>query len=858
MTRPSFAPALRHQIAIAAVFSAMLILALLLASNSALAAGVSGQIGRPWTPSAEFEGKELLELEQVGIDPSDGSVFIANSDVNFEKTIIRKFSAAGVFEGAVTLSGRGYVGIAVDPVIHQFYIVADASAKTEAQKILAFSTIPVAEQLVPAAVSELPLPEGLKNPQELVLNPSTGALVVVAKGESGSTVLQRVDVDRATGIGTVSGRFVAEEEALARAVTINKAGETYVVSKFEQSLPEPITAEVLPAEFSASSTPTPVPGFKAFIEAEDTEGNGTPLIIRGPNPKANFGPQVAVSTSATGEDTLYWKVEAATEEIVIESFSVGGKERLGVFGGGSSPGECTISSPAAALVGEEDGNLAVLDQGTILGSQGAPLEISPSAYQFGPGGSGCPAPTPGFKLESEGHTVTSVQSGSAGSTVTFNGAETALNAAPALEGGTWKVEGPEEFSEPITGSSPTLSHKFRVPGHYTIRLTIEAEVVAEHLKKVFSAQPRTLEVTPNPSLSLPSVTGVTPAGGSTAGGTEVTITGSNLSDTAEVKFGSTPVICAETKATCEVISDTEVKATSPALPVGTVDVHAITGAGESPTNAPADEFTTAVPPEVSGVSPNKGPAAGGTEVTITGTNLTDVTEVKFGTVGVVCTDSVSTCKVESDTEIKATTPAMPAGELDVHAVDGAIESPTAAPADVFTAVPAKFTLTVAKAGTGAGTVSSSPGGINCGTACAASFNEHTSVTLTATAASGSTFVGWEGACSGTTSPCVVPMNAAETVTATFNTNPPTDENKTPENKTENKTTPENKTTTPVETHPGPGPGPTKTKAEILAAQRKAALKKCQKLKGKAKGMCVKKANQIGKPKPKKAKKPKKK
>ncbi|HTN72491.1 MAG TPA: fibronectin type III domain-containing protein, partial [Methylomirabilota bacterium] len=74
------------------------------------------------------------------------------------------------------------------------------------------------------------------------------------------------------------------------------------------------------------------------------------------------------------------------------------------------------------------------------------------------------------------------------------------------------------------------------------------------------------------------------------------------------------------------------------------------------------------------------------------------------------------------------------------------------------------TLTVAK--NGSGTVTSSPAGINCGTVCSQSYNSGTSVTLTATAAAGSTFTGWSGACSGTGS-CAVTMDAAKSVTATF-------------------------------------------------------------------------------------------
>jgi beta-galactosidase len=77
-------------------------------------------------------------------------------------------------------------------------------------------------------------------------------------------------------------------------------------------------------------------------------------------------------------------------------------------------------------------------------------------------------------------------------------------------------------------------------------------------------------------------------------------------------------------------------------------------------------------------------------------------------------------------------------------------------------------LTVAKGGTGVGTVTSTPAGIACGSTCSASYASGTSVTLTAAAASGSTFGGWSGACGGTSSICTVAMSAARSVTATFN------------------------------------------------------------------------------------------
>jgi uncharacterized protein (DUF2141 family) len=86
----------------------------------------------------------------------------------------------------------------------------------------------------------------------------------------------------------------------------------------------------------------------------------------------------------------------------------------------------------------------------------------------------------------------------------------------------------------------------------------------------------------------------------------------------------------------------------------------------------------------------------------------------------------------------------------------------------FNQAPASnFTLTVSKNGTGSGTVTSNPAGINCGSTCSANFAQGSTVTLSATPASGSSFAGWSGACSGTGS-CTVTMDAAKSVTATFN------------------------------------------------------------------------------------------
>jgi hypothetical protein len=77
------------------------------------------------------------------------------------------------------------------------------------------------------------------------------------------------------------------------------------------------------------------------------------------------------------------------------------------------------------------------------------------------------------------------------------------------------------------------------------------------------------------------------------------------------------------------------------------------------------------------------------------------------------------------------------------------------------------TLTVTKLGSGTGTVTSSPPGINCGADCSEAYAFGTPVTLTAQAGSGSRFDGWGGACSGSSPTCSVTMSSDRSVTATF-------------------------------------------------------------------------------------------
>src|SRR5205823_4372285 len=89
-----------------------------------------------------------------------------------------------------------------------------------------------------------------------------------------------------------------------------------------------------------------------------------------------------------------------------------------------------------------------------------------------------------------------------------------------------------------------------------------------------------------------------------------------------------------------------------------------------------------------------------------------------------------------------------------------------------TSVRANFRLrtlvTVVKLGNGTGTVTSIPAGINCGTDCSEAFFDGKPVTLSAVAGTGSSFAGFTGCTSNTSSCTFIPTGTNQTIFTTFN------------------------------------------------------------------------------------------
>jgi hypothetical protein len=188
----------------------------------------------------------------------------------------------------------------------------------------------------------------------------------------------------------------------------------------------------------------------------------------------------------------------------------------------------------------------------------------------------------------------------------------------------------------------------------------------------------------------PSVTLVAPSTGSTSGGTDVVISGVNFLSGATVLFGGALAT------NVAVDSLNQIRATTPAHPIGLVDVIVRNPDSQTGTSANAFTFEPAPAPTVQSLSPSSGPSAGRTTVTITGANFMSGVTVLFG--GVVATS----LQLISPTEIRAVTPARAAGLVDVTVRNPDNQSATLARSFGFIAPPTASSVSPNKGSTAGG------------------------------------------------------------------------------------------------------------------------------------------------------------
>ena len=144
-----------------------------------------------------------------------------------------------------------------------------------------------------------------------------------------------------------------------------------------------------------------------------------------------------------------------------------------------------------------------------------------------------------------------------------------------------------------------------------------------------------------------TVTSISPPTGPSAGGTSVTITGTNFAPGATVSFGLS------TATKIVVVSSSQITATTPPQVGGSANVTVINQAGTSGSLAGGFLYTSPPPstkPQLNVVVPNTGSPEGGTAVTISGNNFASGLTVTIG-------GSPATVTSRSSVSIQATAPA---------------------------------------------------------------------------------------------------------------------------------------------------------------------------------------------------------
>ena len=205
----------------------------------------------------------------------------------------------------------------------------------------------------------------------------------------------------------------------------------------------------------------------------------------------------------------------------------------------------------------------------------------------------------------------------------------------------------------------------------------KAEVVVTDADGTSSGGPDYTFVTP------PTVTSLSPAEGTTAGGTTVKIKGTGFVKGAKVKIGGEA-------SSVVFVSATELTAKTAAHAAGTAEVEV---SEDNVTQSSTVEYTFAVPATVTKVEAAEGTTAGGTSVKITGTGFVSGAKVTIGS-------EATSVTVVSATEITAKTAAHVAGKEEVVVTNGEVSSSSGVDYTYFT--PPTVTSISPKEGTTAG------------------------------------------------------------------------------------------------------------------------------------------------------------
>ena len=473
----------------------------------------------------------------------------------------------------------------------------------------------------------------------------------------------------ATWITVVNGQTTTSVSAALGV----KAGDGAITGKVTDALGTG-SAGICVSAFAVGHGPPALPAAAAFTESNGTytlTSNGTAALAAGTY-QVEFDPSCAGINPNNASVQWYNGVStegSATSVIVASGTAVGGVND-------------TLSSgsavPVIASVTPSSGPVAGGTQVTITGTNlatstvtvgGAALTItSDSATSIkgtthsGTAGSadvvvhnaGGTATDPGGFSYVGLPTITSVSPSSGttagGTSITITG--TNLSSATAVTIGGSPLTITSDTTTSITGTTPASA-----AGSVAVAVTTTGGTAT--LASGFTY------------VTKPTITGVAPSTGPLVGNTVITITGSNLASATSVTVGGSSLTVTSDTAT-------SITGTTPPGSVGVAAVVVTTGLGVA---TDATGFTYVAVPVVSLISPVSGPTSGSTVVTITGTGLSGLTKVMFGTVAATTYTSVS------GTSATATAPSASAGAVDVTVTTVGGTSAVSTPGDRFTYAP---------------------------------------------------------------------------------------------------------------------------------------------------------------------------
>jgi hypothetical protein len=191
---------------------------------------------------------------------------------------------------------------------------------------------------------------------------------------------------------------------------------------------------------------------------------------------------------------------------------------------------------------------------------------------------------------------------------------------------------PGVYSQSATAAASAVSHEVTGLADGIWYFAIRA-VNTSGLRSAPSNEVMVIVGTPTPLVSSFS-----PTAGAFTGGAEVTILGSNFENGVVVRFGSIA-------GTIVTTSPNRIVVKAPAQAMGTVSLAVVNPSGKGVLLPSAFTYRTTAP-SVTNVEPKTGPAAGGTEVTISGTGFQSGVSVSVnGLLGTVLSATSTTLKV---------------------------------------------------------------------------------------------------------------------------------------------------------------------------------------------------------------------